>query len=102
MLRWGADLTWDSTLCVEKALLGAFSPDPFEIYYRYFKRYGLTHGQANVLGNEARANSEKTARRVLYNSHDDRPPAFFDSANTGVSAAAGRSKTNFEPRVLPI
>ena len=43
-----------------------------------------------MLGNEARANLEKTARRVLYNSHDDRPPTFFDSANTGVSAAAAR------------
>ena len=89
MLSWSGDLTRQNTVCHEKALLGAISEDKsqagaFNLYYQYFKKYCLTHANANVRSTEARTKTEKLARKILYNSHDSRTPAFFDCSNWGV------------------
>ena len=90
MLSWSDDLTRRGTVCHEKALLAVLSDDgsdegAFDLYFRYFKRYCLTHANANVRSTEARGGkTERLARRSLYNFHNSRAPAFFDCSNWGV------------------
>ena len=69
MLSWSGDLTRQNTVCHEKALLGAISEDKsqagaFNLYYQYFKKYCLTHANANVKSTEARTKTEKLARKI--------------------------------------
>ena len=87
VLAFGPDLSLEGTVCLEKALFQALSEanDAFQLYYTYFKKYSLTHHSANILGCDVRGDpSDRLARKVLFNPHPSRPPAFFDCSNPQV------------------
>ena len=87
VLNFGPDLTLDGSVCIEKALFKHLSDtdDAFDLYYTYFKKFSLTHHSANILGCDVREkSSDKLARKVLFNPHPTRPPAFFDCSNPQV------------------
>ena len=87
----GPDLTDNQTVCTEKALLGALSPDrndAFGLYRTYFQQHCLLHQKASIFGfNNGRTSekSDRLARKVLFHQDPLTPPAFFDSSNYGVS-----------------
>lgn len=75
--------------CFEKALLTCLAgPESsgFELYLSYLKKYCLTHSDSNIFACESRAKSEKLAKSALYNSREDRRPAYFDCANLQVAS----------------
>ena len=88
VLNFGPDLTLDGSVCFEKALFKHLSDtdDAFDLYYTYFKKFNLTHHSANILGCDVRETSpsDRLARKVLFNPHPTRPPAFFDCSNPQV------------------
>ena len=95
VLAFGPDLSLQGTVCLEKALFQALSDseDGFQLYYIYFKKYSLTHHSANILGCDVRGDpSDRLARKVLFNPHPIRPPAFFDCSNPQVKWVIKKNK----------
>lgn len=75
-------------VCFEKALFNYLSDGTteggFQLYVKYFKRFCLTHSDSNIFASNNRVKSEKLARRALYNTREDRRPAYFDCSNVQV------------------
>ena len=89
MMNWSPDLTKNGQVCPEKALLQVLASGEetaFDVYFRYFKKYKLSHSHVNLMGVESHNNrAEKMARKKLFNmQRPDRPPAFLDFTSWSV------------------
>ena len=95
MMNWSQDLTKNGQVCPEKAILQVLASGTetaFDVYFRYFTKYKLSHSHVNLMGVESQKNrAHKMARKKLFNAQrPDRPPAFMDFESWSVSV----KKTN--------